>query len=164
MRRLLRAIAILLCFGLAGAELLGARAQAQQRAFDHFMTGFPLAGSHYRRRLHVVPRQWSFQRHAPAVHRLPQRRHCPWAAQHAWTDHRQLRGVPYHRDLGAGALQSQPNHWGLCQLPQRRPCARQTPNPPRYRGALRDLPQEHHANAGDVHIALGKQVRPRQLR
>jgi hypothetical protein len=47
MRRPLRAIAILLCFGLAGAELLGARAQAQQRAFDHFMTGFPLAGSHY---------------------------------------------------------------------------------------------------------------------
>jgi hypothetical protein len=163
MRRPLRAIAILLCFGLAGAELLGARPGAAA-GIRPFHDRLPACGQSLQRRLHVVPRQWSFQRHAPAVHRLPQRRHCPWAAQHAWTDHRQLRGVPYHRDLGAGALQSQPNHWGLCQLPQRRPCARQTPNPPRYRGALRDLPQEHHANAGDVHIALGKQVRPRQLR
>src|SRR5262249_48399640 len=47
MNRLLRAFAILLCFGLAGVEFLGAGAQAQQRSFDHFMTGSPLTGSHY---------------------------------------------------------------------------------------------------------------------
>jgi len=47
MSRLLRAFAFLLCFGPAAATLLSARADAQQRSFDHFSTGFQLIGGHY---------------------------------------------------------------------------------------------------------------------